>query len=126
MVGQGAEGAVATGVRLAREPDQQGRVRQLQADCGTGVAVTQLELVPVVDSHVTDVAEQSRLTGQSARILSRLEQGPATNRELAEISLKYTSRVSDVRAYLKDKGRNVKVFDRDYATGLVWYGLVDL
>jgi hypothetical protein len=40
MVGQGTAGAVATGVRCTREPDQQGRVRQLQTDCGTGVDVS--------------------------------------------------------------------------------------
>lgn len=39
-----------------------------------------------------------RLTGQNAAILDRLRQGPATNVELAAISLKYTSRLSDLRA----------------------------
>ena len=88
--------------------------------------MTQPSIIDVIDSHVTDAPEQARLSGQSARILARLEQGPATNRELAEISLKYTSRVSDVRHYLKDKGRNVKVIDRDHVTGRTVYGLVDL
>jgi hypothetical protein len=88
--------------------------------------MTQPSIIDVIDSHVVEPAEQVRLAGQSARILARLEQGPATNRELAEISLKYTSRVSDVRHYLKDKGRNVKVLERDHATGRTVYGLVDL
>ena len=39
-----------------------------------------------------------RLTGQNAVILARLRSGPATNVELAELSLKYTSRISDLRA----------------------------
>jgi hypothetical protein len=39
-----------------------------------------------------------RLRGQNAAILQRLQQGPATNAELARISLKYTSRISDIRA----------------------------
>ena len=50
--------------------------------------------------HAGDI---DRLTGQNAAILSRLRQGPATNVELAAISLKYTSRISDARA----KGVNV-------------------
>jgi hypothetical protein len=39
-----------------------------------------------------------RLAGQNLAILERLRQGPATNKELAEMSLKYTSRLSDLRA----------------------------
>ena len=39
-----------------------------------------------------------RLRGQNARVLKRLRLGPATNAELSTISLKYTSRVSDLRA----------------------------
>jgi hypothetical protein len=88
--------------------------------------MTQPDLITVIDSHVTAPDEQTRLAGQSARILARLEQGPATNRELAEISLKYTSRVSDVRSYLKARGRNVAGLERDHATGRTVYGLVDL
>ncbi len=52
---------------------------------------------PPTDHHVTS-ADTPRLTGQNASILERLKRGPATNRELAGISLKYTSRVSDLRA----------------------------
>lgn len=69
------------------------------------------------DTHVTDRVEQKRLTGQNAKILARLQQGPATNRELAAISLKYTSRLSDIRA----AGYKVEVVERDHATGLVRY-----
>lgn len=43
-------------------------------------------------------ADKPRLVGQNAAILARLRQGPATNAELAKISLKYTSRISDLRA----------------------------
>lgn len=39
-----------------------------------------------------------RLTGQNAAILERLKRGPATNQELVDYSLKYTSRISDLRA----------------------------
>ncbi|NLX57310.1 MAG: hypothetical protein GXY58_19545 [Planctomycetaceae bacterium] len=60
------------------------------------------------------IVERPRLTGQNAAILERLKRGPATNRELAAISLKYTSRISDLRA----AGYDVVVVDRDRATGM--------
>ena len=41
--------------------------------------------------------DRPRLRGQNAAILDRLQRGPATNQELAQISLKYTSRLSDIR-----------------------------
>jgi hypothetical protein len=50
-----------------------------------------------VDTHVTEPAEIRRLATQNELILARLQQGPATNYELAQISLKYTSRLSDLR-----------------------------
>lgn len=43
-----------------------------------------------------------RLAGQAGIILERLRCGPATNRELSDISLKYTSRISDIRRYLRN------------------------
>ena len=48
------------------------------------------------DPHISP-QDRPRLTGQNAAILVRLQRGPATNRELAGISLRYTSRVSDLR-----------------------------
>jgi hypothetical protein len=59
--------------------------------CGQG------ERLPPSDPNVAN-ADRPRLSGQNARILARLRKGPATNAELAEISLKYTSRISDLRA----------------------------
>lgn len=41
--------------------------------------------------------KEKRLSNQCQRILERLQKGPATNVELAAISLKYTSRISDLR-----------------------------
>ena len=38
-----------------------------------------------------------RLTGQNKEILNALKEGPKSNRELAQIALKYTSRNSDLR-----------------------------
>jgi len=49
------------------------------------------------DSHVLDSAETRRLTRQAEDVLRRLQQGPASARELSAIALKYTSRVSDLR-----------------------------
>jgi hypothetical protein len=49
------------------------------------------------DSHVVEPAEVTRLATQNDLILARLKRGPATNAELAKISLKYTSRLSDLR-----------------------------
>lgn len=71
------------------------------------------------DTHV-EKEERPRLTGQNQAILERLRRGPATNFELAEISLKYTSRISDVRA----AGYTVVVVDRDRATGRTMYELM--
>jgi hypothetical protein len=51
--------------------------------------------------------------------LTRLQAGPASNFELAQIALKYTSRLSDLRA----AGYDVRVVERDYASGLTMYRL---
>jgi len=53
--------------------------------------------------HLT-YSPQRRLNKQCQAILSRLREGPATNRELANIALKYTSRVSDLR----DAGHTIR------------------
>jgi hypothetical protein len=71
------------------------------------------------DTHVVP-EEKPRLTGQNQSILERLQRGPATNRELAALSLKYTSRVSDLRA----AGYNVVAVARDRATGITMYELI--
>lgn len=60
--------------------------------------------------HASDV---DRLTGQNAAILQRLERGPAFNDELARISIKYTSRISDVRRYLHPSGRTIQCERRE-------------
>ncbi len=50
------------------------------------------------DVRSLTATDKKRLAGQCAAILERLSQGPATNVELAAISLKYSGRVSDLRA----------------------------
>jgi hypothetical protein len=71
------------------------------------------------DPNVTEPRERRRLKGQNAAILDRLRQGPATNRELVGMSLKYTSRVSDLR----ERGCVIHC-DEDRATGLNTYRLL--
>ncbi len=44
-----------------------------------------------------DATESPRLDSQCDRMLARLQKGAATNVELAGISLKYTSRITDLR-----------------------------
>lgn len=70
------------------------------------------------DTHVTQPDEVRRLTGHNERILARLQAGPCTNAELAKISLKYTSRLSE----LKNKyGHDIRIVRRDYKSGLCIY-----
>jgi uncharacterized protein YmfQ (DUF2313 family) len=78
--------------------------------------MTQLDIFSI---PVPRPEEARRLSGQCAAILQRLHQGPATNRELAGLSLKYTSRLSDLRA----AGYDVRVVERDYASGRTVYRL---
>jgi hypothetical protein len=80
---------------------------------------------PVVDQTVKP-AERPRLKGQNARILERLRQGPVTNRQLVEISLKYTSRVSDVRAWLRRHTGETIPSPKDLGGGLTRYWIEPL
>jgi len=54
---------------------------------------------PLVDVRDPNAVEDDkpRLNGQNLLILERLRQGPATNAELSQIALKYSSRTSDLR-----------------------------
>jgi hypothetical protein len=72
-----------------------------------------------IDTHCLHPQEIVRLTGQTARIVARLEEGPASNRELAQLALKYTSRISDAKA----AGWDIRIIERDHATGRVVYQL---
>lgn len=53
-------------------------------------------LLPIDPTVVA--ADVGRLRGQNGQILAALAESPRTNAELSRISLKYTSRISDVRA----------------------------
>lgn len=55
-------------------------------------------ILPPTDPSVHP-ADASRLTGQNAAILRRLRMGAASSLTLAGISLKYTSRISDLRKH---------------------------
>lgn len=72
------------------------------------------------DTHV-EKEERPRLSKQNQAIPERLQRGPATNFELAQIAMKYTGRISDLRA----AGYNVVVVDRDRATGSTMYQLIE-
>jgi hypothetical protein len=63
--------------------------------------------------------ETPRLGKQCRAILERLRQGPATNRELAAISLKYTGRISDLRK----SGFDIPSPKQDRKSGLAVYEL---
>jgi hypothetical protein len=65
--------------------------------------------------------EVARLSAQCRAILERLQRGRATNRELAEISLKYTGRVSDLRK----AGHVIVCIARDRDSGITVYELRD-
>lgn len=54
----------------------------------------------VYAAHRAEVAqEQARTDAAMWRILARLREGPATNVELADICLRYTGRMSDLRLH---------------------------
>lgn len=63
--------------------------------------------------------ELARLSRQCQAIVTRLQQGPASNTVLAGYSLKYTSRISDLRA----KGYDIRVDFRDTRSGVTVYRL---
>jgi len=76
-------------------------------------------LPPVPSTPTLPSEMRPRLSRQNTAILTRLQQGPMTNRELAGIALKYTGRLSELR----QAGYRVSVLSHDYVTGIVTYGL---
>lgn len=80
--------------------------------------------IPAADPAVRHghPVEAKRLSDQCQRILALFLASPerrASNRQLAAVSLKYTSRISDLRR----AGFAVEVASRDHASGLVIYQL---
>ena len=74
--------------------------------------------IPPRDPHVSPEAAP-RLKGQNAATLERLRAGRATNKELAGIALKYTSRLSDLRA----AGYDERCVRQDRVSGVAHYAL---
>ena len=70
---------------------------------------TPQKVIPPRDPSVTP-EEAPRLTGQNAAVFLRLRRGPATNKELSAIALKYTSRISDLR----ERGFVIECFKRGW------------
>jgi len=86
---------------------------------GDWPAVSRTTDPPTSHQGERDLNRSGRRLSQADQILERLREGHATNAELAEISLKYTSRISDLRA----RGIDVRVIRQDRSTGLTVYGL---
>src|SRR5580698_4926077 len=84
-------------------------VRRAAFDHGPGLFDTPAQPEPpkpaIVVNATVDKREVKRLSRQCVAILERLQRGPATNRELSELSLKYTGRISELR----QAGYNIKV-----------------
>lgn len=52
---------------------------------------------PTSHQAAEDIVASGKMSAQCAVILAQLRQGPATSLELSKLSLKYTSRISDLR-----------------------------
>ena len=66
----------------------------------------ELPLFATTDPNV-DTTDEVRLTGQNEAIYTLLCKGSATNDELATISRKYTSRISDIRKAITPHGMTI-------------------
>jgi hypothetical protein len=63
--------------------------------------------------------QAKRLSSYRQQILARLQRGPATNRELNEICLRYSARIKELR----DAGHGIRIIHREQCTGKVVYAL---
>lgn len=99
--------------------------KQAKTDTGVGSMEVTAELLfgddfPSLTLNNSVAPEEApRLSKQCREILERLKQGPATNRELSQISLKYTGRISDLRA----SGFRIEIVERNHQSGLNVYEL---
>lgn len=76
--------------------------------------------IPPADPHVSP-AEAPRLSGQCKVILDMLRRGRVSNYQMSKVSIKHTSRVSDLRA----AGHDIRVVERNAVTGVNWYALFE-
>jgi hypothetical protein len=76
------------------------------------------------DTHVMHPIEVKRLAGQNAQILGRLEQGPASRRQLTEYACNVTARISDLRVFLRTRGLTIQVDEKP--NGYSEYRIVEL
>ena len=88
---------------------------------GETTAPPQYDNIPLPEPAVVGtVADEKKRTGnQCETILARLREGAVTNHELAEIALKYTNRISDLRK----QGHVIECVTINRATGLSVYRL---
>lgn len=82
----------------------------------------------IYGSDIKPIAAESadvpRLSGQNGTIYDMLSDRPHTNNELAAVSLKYTSRISDIRKWIKKHGLNEQIVCTKCGGGLSSYELV--
>ena len=76
----------------------------------------------VRDPNTRD-ADDDRLAGQNLKIYDLLMlHGQMSNKELSNISLKYTSRISDIRHWLEKRGQTIRCIRGE--GGLNYYEIV--
>ena len=67
---------------------------------------------PAPEPIAAPAADVPRLKGQNGVILAWLRKGDVTNAELSKVSLKYTSRISDIRKWLNQYEPGTKIIYR--------------
>ena len=87
------------------------------AQHGRAAAAPAPASIRAIDPSVLD-DDRPRLSRQCVEILERLKSGPATNGALSRCALKYTGRISDLRA----AGYDIRIIDR-FPGGIVMYAL---
>lgn len=85
--------------------------------------MVQLDLLtskPAAVRSTAPVSDQPRLSRQANAILARLRVGRATRRELTELALNVTARISEIR----QAGYDVRVVEWDHTSGKTIYQLM--
>lgn len=98
--------------------EQQGKLFEFERD----VLKDESEYLPPTSPKVPEEDKQ-RLRGQNATILAMLREKPRTNAELVQVAAKYTSRISEVRAWVEARGGTLD--NRKIGGGLTIYTLTE-
>ncbi len=78
----------------------------------------------VLPNPSVDKRDKLRLSRQAMKIYKLLAARKVSNSEMAEIALKYTDRVSEIRQALERIGQTIKATRGE--GGLWWYEIVNL